>query len=116
MTMRPNDPEIENNPQNLSENQKILIIPLAEWEQFYKEFTSNLEPYDHYDMGYGDAIDRVDDWMDAHVRNEEPKPTSGHWEFINDYEARCTNCGENSWIDHNAEHRFCPNCGAKMTP
>lgn len=38
----------------------------------------------------------------------------GKWEFVNDYESRCTNCGENSWINHEKEHRFCPNCGARM--
>ncbi len=34
-------------------------------ESFYRERMAGLEPYDHYCDGYGDAIDHVDDWMDA---------------------------------------------------
>lgn len=94
---------------------KYLIIPLVDWEQFHKELTSNLEPHDHYDTGYRDAADRIDDWLETHKCAEPPRTDCGHWEFINDYESRCTNCGETSWIDHAEEHRFCPKCGAQMT-
>lgn len=41
-------------------------------------------------------------------------PPVGHWEFINDYKARCTHCGKESYIDHNEPHDFCPKCGAEM--
>lgn len=44
---------------------KKRIIDVEEWDKWYKELTSGLEPYDHYDTGYGDAIDRIDDWMDT---------------------------------------------------
>lgn len=44
---------------------KKRIIDVEEWDKWYAELTYNLEPYDHYDMGYGDAVDRIDDWMDA---------------------------------------------------
>ena len=38
----------------------------------------------------------------------------GEWDFLNDYESRCTACGESSLIDHGDEYKYCPNCGAKM--
>lgn len=41
---------------------KIII---DEWLQWCNELTKDLEPYDHYDTGYRDAVDRMDDWMDA---------------------------------------------------
>lgn len=44
---------------------KKRVIDVEEWDKWYKELTHGLEPYDHYDMGYGDAVDRIDDWMDA---------------------------------------------------
>ncbi len=44
---------------------KKRVIDVEEWDKWYKELTHGLEPYDHYDMGYGDAVDRIDDWMDT---------------------------------------------------
>lgn len=38
----------------------------------------------------------------------------GRWEFVNDYECRCTYCHEESYIDHTDEPDYCPKCGAKM--
>ena len=38
----------------------------------------------------------------------------GRWEFVNDYQSRCTACTEVSWVDHTNEPNYCPNCGAKM--
>lgn len=116
MTMKPNGPKAENNPKRTSENQKVLIIPLAEWEQFYKELTSNLEPYDHYDTGYQDALDRVDDWMDTHTETKET--THGHWIKIADLcgipVLKCSVCGG----EHPRRHtdKYCVDCGAKISP
>ncbi len=39
---------------------------------------------------------------------------SKQWEFVNDYESRCTHCKENANVDHPREPRFCSNCGANM--
>ena len=38
----------------------------------------------------------------------------GRWEYVNDYQSQCTNCKELSWVDHDNEPNYCPNCGAKM--
>ena len=57
-------------------------------------------------------------WLNAII---EKQPTidsvpvvHGRWELVNDYQSRCTACKELSWVDHDAEPNFCPNCGAKM--
>ena len=44
---------------------KKRIVDVEEWYQWCNELTKDLEPYDHYDTGYGDAVDRMDDWMDV---------------------------------------------------
>ena len=46
---------------------KKIVIDVEEWNEWYKELINNLEPYDHYDMGYGDAVYRIDDWMDTQL-------------------------------------------------
>jgi hypothetical protein len=38
----------------------------------------------------------------------------GEWEFVNDYESKCTACNKNEVVDHAEEPKYCPNCGAKM--
>ena len=48
-----------------AEEPEYVIIPLSAWREFYNELTSSLEPYDQYDTGYRDALDRVDDWLDT---------------------------------------------------
>ena len=44
---------------------KTKMIHEVSWNTLFKEMTKGLNPYDHYDMGFRDAMDRVDDWMDA---------------------------------------------------
>ena len=41
------------------------IIDIEEWDALYKRLTQNLEPYEHYDMGYEDALNCIDDWIDS---------------------------------------------------
>lgn len=44
---------------------KKRVIDVEKWAKWYKKLTHDLKPYDHYDMGYGDAVDCIDDWMDT---------------------------------------------------
>lgn len=55
-----------------SSNGKRLIAA-TKWDEFYQEMTKDLKPYDHYDDGYRDAMDNVDDWMDGNQVEAEPK-------------------------------------------
>lgn len=38
----------------------------------------------------------------------------GEWDFIGDYDSRCSVCGEEYCIGPNEDYNFCPNCGADM--
>ena len=48
------------------------MIDVTKWGEFYKGMTAGLKPYDHYDDGYRDAMDNVDDWMDGNQVEAEP--------------------------------------------
>lgn len=37
-----------------------------------------------------------------------------HWEFLNDYQSRCSHCRSEVFVDHNDEPPFCERCGAHM--
>lgn len=49
-------------------NEKRLIAfdPIT-FESFTRHATKHREPYDHYDMGYVDAVDQIEDWLDANT-------------------------------------------------
>ena len=35
------------------------------FESFIRHITKHREPYDQYDMGYTDAVDNIESWLDA---------------------------------------------------
>lgn len=94
----------------------MLMIDATKWEEFYKKMTDGLKPYDHYDDGYRDAMDNVDDWMDGNQVEAEPV-RHGRWI---DGNPLCPVCGENKFKGLDADiwadwkPRYCPNCGADM--
>ena len=52
------------------------IVDIGEWESFLREMTGNLEPYGHYDVGYGDAFDQIDDWLNAQPNLQDVPDTN----------------------------------------
>lgn len=40
-------------------------IDIEKWRKTYYEVTADLKPYDHYDNGFDDALDFVDDWINS---------------------------------------------------
>lgn len=88
-------------------------IDVDAWNEFYIERTKDLESYNHYDMGYGDAMDHVDDWLDAHPTIEARPVVRGEWVPMEPYRdiLVCSECDE---ICHDLESNFCPTCGADM--
>ena len=88
----------------------MLMIDATKWEEFYKKMTDGLKPYDHYDDGYRDAMDNVDDWMDGNQVEAEPV-RNGRWDYYSSTMQECSVCKR-----HTPRHRytFCPHCGAKM--
>ena len=102
-------------------NEKRLIS-VDEWDSFFAEHIYNRCFRNEYEQGYTDALDRVDDWMDAHPTVDAVEVVHGKWEIFDDgYGCElmcCSVCksefydGDNDTVDH--PHNFCPNCGAKM--
>lgn len=37
------------------------------FESFTRHMTKHREPYDQYDMGYVDAVDNIEDWLEANT-------------------------------------------------
>ena len=96
----------------------MLMIDATKWEEFYKKMTDGLKPYDHYDDGYRDAMDNVDDWMDGNQVEAEPV-RHGRWIYHPDdlfpaeSKQECSCCHEEEYLTLYNEN-YCPNCGAKM--
>ena len=90
------------------------MIDVTKWGEFYKGMTDGLKPYDHYDDGYKDAMDNVDDWMDGNQVEAEPV-RYGRW-MCGDYYDIGDVCSECDWDSGmvNPTLRYCPNCGADM--
>ena len=88
----------------------MLMIDATKWNEFYQEMTKDLKPYDHYDDGYRDAMDNVDDWMDGNQVEAEPV-RHGRWDYYSTTMQECSVCKR-----HTPRHRytFCPHCGARM--
>ena len=94
------------------------LIDAAKWEEFYKKMTDGLKPYDHYDDGYRDAMDNVDDWMDGNQVEDDPV-RHGYWENANGrpktYIRKCSVCGKEAYFcGRGCSYKFCPNCGSNM--
>ena len=87
------------------ENKKRLI-DVSDWERYYNARKQSLEVYEPYYDGYEDALDHVDDWMDAQPTVDAVEVVHGRW--IDGM--RCSECGQVDWTKPN----YCPNCGAKM--
>lgn len=47
------------------DNDDQKVVKKSDWEAFYKEHTKDIDIYGHYDNGYIDALDAVDDWFDV---------------------------------------------------
>ena len=95
-------------------NEKRLIAfdPIT-FESFARHSTTHREPDGcQYDMGYVDAFDQIDDWLDANTVDAEPV-VHGHWvkyNFLGHEQFVCSECqtlGSPQW-------KRCPVCEAKM--
>ena len=87
------------------------MIDVTKWGEFYKGMTDGLKPYDHYDDGYRDAMDNVDDWMDGNQVEADPVR---HGRWLVDSRTGMSFCSECLDYAVEADTNYCPNCGAKM--
>ena len=92
-------------------------VDMSGWDSYMKDMLDSRNMYDHYDNGYTDAMDRVDDWIDEQptVDPESLRP-HGRWIPFKSVAAGdiwyCSACG----VGYDRRPGFCPNpnCGAKM--
>ena len=86
------------------ENKKRLI-DASDWERYYFARKQSLDVYDSYFDGFEDALDRVDDWMDA-------QPTIDAVEVV-----RCERCYYWDKATVNSKgFLICPASGMDITP
>lgn len=102
------------------DNDDKKVVKKSEWEAFYKEHTKNIDMYAHYDHGYVDALDAVDDWFDVQtslqetdkwVSVDERLPEDGSSVFVmltHTYESDYVTYGIARYIDtSNGERYWC---------
>ena len=84
-------------------------------ESFTRHMTKHREPYDQYDMGYVDAVEQIENFLEyntvdaVEVVHGRVVTNTDRW---NTFHQNCSVCGEEfSW---KAYPNYCPNCGAKM--
>ena len=80
------------------------------FESFLRHITKHREPYDQYDMGYTDAVDNIESWLDVN-KVDVVEVVHGEWLYYSTTMMECSKCHR-----HTARHKFkyCPHCGAKM--
>lgn len=114
------------------------------FESFIRHITKHREPYDQYDMGYTDAVDNIESWLDVN-KVDVVEVKRGRWvltvheeqcNFRWNVTAECSEC-QHSKGEIYAGHfsgfpkdlvesmlplyakrvkldNYCPNCGADM--
>lgn len=99
----------------------MRLIDISGWPEKYAELTKGLGHWSLYDTGYGNALNRVDDWFGTlPTINPEDLRSKGAWLYKDNekyYWYECSVCGEHTptkWCMNEWFSPFCPNCGAKM--
>ena len=96
----------------------MKVINVSDWDTRMNDMLRGRNEHEIYDMGYIDALDQMDDWLDA-----QPSLTldnlrqKGRWELADDGDGVvCSECGTDFCILVYAtdDFHFCPNCGADM--
>lgn len=81
-------------------------------ESFTRHMTKHREPYDQYDMGYVDAVEQIENFLEYNTV-DAVEVVHGWW-LGEAGDFKCSVCGEYSADGGFEQTRFCPNCGAKM--
>jgi len=83
-------------------------------ESFIRHMTKHREPYDQYDMGYVDAFEQIENWLEY---NAVDAVEVVHGQWIDEYpNVRCSVCNA-EWLNCITDNEpklfyYCPNCGA----
>ena len=87
-------------------------------ESFTRHMTKHREPYDQYDMGYVDAVEQIENFLEYNTV-DAVEVVHGHWNTIHFVTQPvgllpdkyvCSECRSILYKEFN----YCPNCGAKM--
>ena len=92
----------------------MRLIDVSEWDSYMSDMLDSRNVLDAYDKGYMDAMDNVDDWLDAQttLTLDDLRP-HGRWVISCDgYYPYCSNCKQEPKSGDMTP--FCPDCGAKM--
>ena len=107
----------------MATEKRLIAFDPVTFESFTRHCTKHREPYDQYDMGYVDAVENIENWMDA---NTVDAVEVVHSRFVRiadfgDGEGcfgYCEKCGTvhhaQSPVALKADHRWCRWCGTKM--
>lgn len=88
------------------------IVDCSEWAAHMIKLIKHHEERTHYNMGYIDAVDQVDDWFCGQPYFEE-YVRHGKWQKAKYIEAPvyiCSECGNREPLPR----KFCPECGLMM--
>ena len=61
---------------------ELRLIDAGNWDSFYADMRDSRNTMDSYDRGYMDALDRVDDWMDAQPALDAIPVVHARWEDV----------------------------------
>ena len=89
-------------------------------ESFTRHMTKHREPYDQYDMGYVDAVEQIENFLENNTV-DAVEVVHGRWVLAKprvkgrNATYRCTACGKlrSSYYNDVFQWEYCP-CGAKM--
>jgi hypothetical protein len=82
-------------------------------ESFTRHMTKHREPYDQYDMGYVDAVDQIENFLEYNTV-DAVEVIHAHW-IPDDYYDICSHCNHSVVLhDRRKPDRYCRNCGADM--
>lgn len=114
----------------MATEKRLIAFDPVTFESFTRHCTKHREPYDHYDMGYVDAVDNIEDWLTANTVNAV-EVVHGRWRekflvggFSEEWGYVCSECGctvsdrsnlsLGRFASINQRLNYCPNCGADM--
>lgn len=81
-------------------------------ESFTRHMTKHREPYDQYDMGYVDAVEQIENFLEYNTV-DAVEVVHGRWIVENEESIRCSECCFNR-ATIKMPMDYCPNCGADM--
>ena len=80
-------------------------------ESFTRHITKHREPYDQYDMGYVDAVERIENFLEYNTV-DAAEVVHGRWIPSENGGYHCSVCDKRFGFVF--DNHYCPNCGADM--